>query len=34
MKQISSPQRPPWERKTLAGILGHFLEENCPQLGG
>jgi DNA-binding CsgD family transcriptional regulator len=25
---------PAWERKTLEGILGYFLEQNCPQLGG
>jgi len=33
---MKSPIRPApaWERKTLEGILGHFLEENCPQLGG
>lgn len=27
-------QAPAWERKTLEGILCHFLEQNCPQLGG
>lgn len=34
MNPGNHPKTPPWERKTLAGILGHFLEENCPQLGG
>lgn len=33
MKQTLRPV-PAWERKTLEGILGYFLEENCPQLGG
>jgi len=33
MKQ-STRQVPAWERKTLEGILGYFLEQNCPQLGG
>jgi hypothetical protein len=33
MKQPMRPV-PAWERKTLSGILGHFLESNCPQLGG
>lgn len=33
MKQ-SQRQAPAWERKTLEGILGYFLEQNCPQLGG
>lgn len=27
-------QAPAWECKTLEGILCHFLEQNCPQLGG
>lgn len=34
MKLSMQPKTPPWERKTLSGILGHFLAENCPQLGG
>jgi hypothetical protein len=33
MKQTQR-QTPAWERKTLEGILGYFLEQNCPQLGG
>lgn len=32
MRQPTSPA-PAWGRKTLEGVLGHFLEENCPQLG-
>ncbi|MFA6104786.1 MAG: DUF1670 domain-containing protein [Victivallaceae bacterium] len=33
MKQTQR-QTPAWERKTLEGILGYFLEQNCLQLGG
>lgn len=34
MKSAVSRKPPVWERKTLNGIIGYFLEENCPQLGG
>lgn len=34
MKATTCRKPPIWERKTLAGIIGYFLEENCPQLGG